>query len=152
MRDARMPSQPAAARTFRVRRGELGVLRDVAQWCRSATQGRSWSSALRSDIDLALHEAISNVIRHGIADDDEHEIDVSIASEDTGARVVIRDDANAFDPLATTPAPPAASLEDAVPGGRGILLLRAMTSELRYAYADEHNVLTLKFPLESAGT
>ena len=142
----------AAARTFRVRRGELAVLRVVAKWCHAVTKDSDWSSSLCHDIDLALHEAISNVIRHGITDDREHKVSVTIAGEDAGALVELRDDANAFDPLAAAPAPPAASLEDAVPGGRGILLMRAMTSEMRYAYADGHNVLTLRFPLESAGT
>ncbi len=149
MRDARSPYPPAASRTFRVRSGELGVLRDVAQWCQAATQGRGWSSARRSDVDLALHEAISNVIRHGITDGQEHEVRVTIAGEDTGARIELRDDANAFDPLGATPAPQATSLEDALPGGRGILLLRGMTTEMRYVYADGHNVLTLIFPSES---
>jgi anti-sigma regulatory factor (Ser/Thr protein kinase) len=140
----------SAARTFRVRRGELRVLRDVAQWCQDATHGRGWSRGLCSDIDLALHEAISNVIRHGITDDREHEVEVSIANEATGACVELRDDADAFDPLAAAPAPPATSIEDAEPGGRGILLLRAMTSEMRYEYTAGRNILTLVFPLETA--
>lgn len=135
-----------AERSFIVRRGDLRVLRELAAWTHEVSSHRGWSSSLRSDIDLALHEAVSNVIRHGIADEAEHVVTVSVAPESAGAWVRVSDDATPFDPLTAPAVPQAATLLDAQPGGRGLVLLRAMTTAMDYTYAGGRNVLTLHFP------
>ena len=55
----------------------------------------------------------------------------------------MEDDGVAFDPR-TLPAPPAPQrIEDVVPGGQGVHLMRHFTDEIRYRREGDRNVLTL---------
>lgn len=143
--DARDEYSSGAERTFALRKGEFAVLRTLAQWTIDETCAKGLPDSVCHDIDLALQEAVSNIIRHGIRDERDHTVAVSIAHTSAAVRVRTSDDAAAFDPLTAPPVPQAATLADARPGGRGILLLRAMTREMHYEFADGRNVLTLTF-------
>jgi serine/threonine-protein kinase RsbW len=144
----RIEHRADSERTFPLRRGEFGVLRALAQWTHEVTDDRRYPRSLRHDVDLALQEAVSNVIRHGIRDEAEHSVSVRLADAPAGVRLVLSDDAAPFDPLRAAPVPQAATLADASRGGRGILLLRAMTREMRYEFMDGRNILTLVFDRE----
>src|SRR5262249_59810028 len=61
----------------------------------------------------------------------------------------IEDAAGAFDPLAVAPPPVPTSLDEALPAGRGLRLMRLSADAASYERREGRNRLTLRFLLES---
>jgi anti-sigma regulatory factor (Ser/Thr protein kinase) len=57
-----------------------------------------------------------------------------------------------FDPTAAPIAPIAHSLEEAVPGGRGLMLVRSIAPRVAYERRGGVNRTTIAFPVERAET
>jgi serine/threonine-protein kinase RsbW len=81
------------------------------------------------DVELALTEACTNVLKH-VARDDDYEVNVTI--DTTNASFKICDSGGDFD-LATNPTDPGLEAE----GGRGINLMNAVVDELDIESARE---------------
>lgn len=101
---------------------------------------------LRYAVDLALEELLSNTIRYGYEDGDEHRIRIEVALSDEELRVTIADDARPFDPTKAPEPPRPASLADTPLGGRGILMVRRMIADMRYRRDECGNTLALVLP------
>jgi serine/threonine-protein kinase RsbW len=135
-------------REFPIRRNDTSELRPLSRWIASVASAQGLPPRACHDIDLCLHEAVSNIIRHGCADDREHHVKVRFEDAPAGIEVQLEDDAIAFDPSAA-PAPPAfVTLDQATATGRGIVLMRALTREMRYESVKGRNRLTLVFDRE----
>jgi serine/threonine-protein kinase RsbW len=83
------------------------------------------SAACSSDVELAVSEACTNVLKHASDDEDEYEVQVQISPEE--CRIEVADKGEGADPetLART-----GGLEDE--GGRGIQLMRALVDQLHF--------------------
>jgi len=141
---------PAHAMT-RVRRivNRGSELRPLSRWAVESARELGCSAERCQDLDLCLTEAVSNVIRHGYEGHEAREIRVELAREAEAVVLRIEDDARAFDPLAVALRPAPASLDEAQPTGRGILLMRRSADAASYERRDGRNRLTLRFRLES---
>lgn len=97
-----------------------------------------------SDLQLAVDEAVTNIIVHGYRDR-AGSINVSLARDENSNVVVrLKDDAPLFDPTATARADLRVSpLEREAAGGYGVELVRQMVDRLHYRTVDHHNELTL---------
>ncbi|WP_040581625.1 ATP-binding protein [Methyloferula stellata] len=95
-------------------------------------------------LELCLEEAVVNIITHGGSHPDKR-ITVTLMNAVPAVTIRIEDNGEPFDPTQVPPPPPPASLDDAVPGGQGIPLIRKLASEMRYEYAGGINRLTLVF-------
>ncbi len=127
----------------------------VTPWVDRVAADLGLSANQRFAIDLCLEESISNVIRHGLANDCTHSVVVrSIVHETQGARELqfqVEDDAPYFNPLAvpiTQSSAAPASIEDIAEGGRGIGLLRHYAGSLGHEALPVGNRLTIGFPLD----
>ena len=81
---------------------------------------------------LVFEEIVTNIIRYGFDDGDEHPIDVSFARGDAELTLIFDDDGRPFDPR-TVPAPDLHRPLAAAPiGGRGIFLVRKNAKRLDY--------------------
>lgn len=96
-------------------------------------------------LDLFLNEALANVMDHGGPSALAAPIDLGIrvgglpgACE---ATLTIADGGSPFNPLDHTPRPAPQSLDDAVPGGLGIRMIRAVADDVTYAREDSRNHL-----------
>jgi anti-sigma regulatory factor (Ser/Thr protein kinase) len=109
-------------------------------------------------IRLCLEESLSNVIRHGYKNQPGHRFTVTF-SQPSLARYsfTIEDTAPHFSPIDAIPVSPlvnkssdteSTALENLIPGGLGITLLRKFTSELHYEALPLGNRLTLTFASE----
>lgn len=106
------------------------------------------SEDFRADVTLALDEILSNVIRHGQA---EERIQVEFAIDKGSVEFVIEDDGKAFNPL-TAPMPKFdVPIEERKPGGMGIFLTKHMMSELAYRREGNRNVFTMRRALPTNG-
>ena len=90
--------------------------------------------------ELVFEEVVSNIIRHGYTDDQEHRIWVTLAVD--GDRVTLRfeDDGVAFEPRQPAPPPPEAP-PDSDGGGRGLALVRSVSERIDYERTHHRNHL-----------
>ena len=105
-----------------------------------------------NDLNLALDEALNNIIRHGYEagapDDGEIAIRVSLGQGEMVAEV--EDAGRPFDPLAA-PAPDLSrSARERVPGGLGILFIKTLMDEVAYERRAGRNRLRLCKKLATA--
>jgi anti-sigma regulatory factor (Ser/Thr protein kinase) len=91
---------------------------------------------------LAVCEAVENIIQHGYRADGAGKIRVSTDARPGKLTVEIVDDAPAFDP-SHYPVAPGAVAGDPPVGGRGLLMIRRVMDAITYERRSERNVLRL---------
>lgn len=113
--------------------------------------GRGWSQHALFQVQLAYEEAIVNAIRHGNRFDDDKTVAVEMKCDDDRVWIQITDQGDGFDPK-SVPDPRQDELLD-VPGGRGVLLIDQIMSEVKYN-ARGNQVTMVKFKKDeiSAGS
>ena len=92
----------------------------------------SWelSMPLAMNINLALEEAISNVIFYAFDDEKEHDIKIVLSLENKTLTIEIIDDGKPFDPTARQQPDISLPAEDRPIGGLGIFLIKKMPHHL----------------------
>jgi len=85
-----------------------------------------------ADVNLALEEAITNIVLYAYDDADEHRIGVLISLTDGLLTAELIDDGRAFDPLQVAAPDVSAPLEDRPIGGLGIYLVRHLMDDIQY--------------------
>ncbi|AFL75913.1 ATP-binding protein [Thiocystis violascens] len=103
------------------------------------------SPKLTYTVRLVLEELLTNTLKYGYDDSDEHPLRVDFGLGPP-ATLRIEDDGHPFDP--TAQAPPAAldaAVEDRPIGGLGLHMVRSRTASLRYARHDGLNRLDVVF-------
>jgi len=93
-------------------------------------------------VNLALDEAISNIIAHAHDDPGAHDIAVRIALADGALSAELSDDGREFDPRAAPPPDLDASLDERRIGGLGIHLVRRLMDEVHYRREGGRNHLS----------
>ena len=111
----------------------------VARACAEARVGEEAAFAVR----LGVEEAFTNIMEHGYRGKG-GPVAVAIEADAHGVRVVLRDEAIAFDPVDAPAADLDAALEEREPGGLGWHLVRQVMDEVHHQpIAPRGNVLTL---------
>ncbi len=101
---------------------EEQILREV--------QDRNYDEQSVFAIKLALEEALTNAIRHGNRNDDRGRLTILYAVRSDRTVICVRDEGQGFEP-ASLPDPTAdENLE--VPNGRGIMLMYAYMTKIRF--------------------
>jgi anti-sigma regulatory factor (Ser/Thr protein kinase) len=115
----------------------------------STEQAESWLAGHRVSPDaawlvsLAIEELVTNCIKYGYDDSNDHTVDIVLSLEDGALRIEVIDDGRAFNPL-EVPAPDMSlALENRPIGGIGIHLLRELADEMKYERRDGTNRLVL---------
>lgn len=113
---------------------------------KALAQAHHWPILVHFQLHLCIDEVLTNVISYAFGKDlpGSHMIEVRVDPSPASVRVVIRDDGKPFNPLRDVP--PAQLTPNVLArkiGGLGVHFMREYMSELHYAYADGHNVLTL---------
>jgi len=94
-------------------------------------------------LTLSLDEIVSNVIRHGYSDTNDHVVEVRLSIRDGVVTSVIEDDGHPYDPRESPEPDLSMPVEQRGPGGLGIFLVRQMMDSIDYARRDGKNVLTV---------
>ncbi|MES2692977.1 MAG: ATP-binding protein [Verrucomicrobiota bacterium] len=94
-------------------------------------------------VQLALEEAVTNVINHGFDDGQPHTFTVDLILEDRRLTAVVSDDAAAYDPLARPEVDTSVPLEEREIGGLGVHLVKKLMDSAHYERRDGRNILTL---------
>ena len=95
-----------------------------------AMMQRDWPAGDMFRIQLAYEEAIVNAIRHGNRCDPDKTVTVEMSCDDDRVTIQITDQGEGFDPT-EVPDPRQEELLEA-PGGRGVLLINEIMSEVEY--------------------
>jgi anti-sigma regulatory factor (Ser/Thr protein kinase) len=141
-------TNPAVAQVVLANKTEELVT--LSQWISDVASEYDLPGKTVFALDLALTEAVTNVLSYAFVDDERHEVEISIAITEAAVTAKITDDGQPFDPLKTKPAQRPASLDEAGVGGLGIHLIRNYASACRYRRENGHNILTLTFNLAHA--
>ncbi len=121
----------------------LDELARLGEWVGEISQELNLSPRAAFRLDLALAEAVTNVISYAAAEGQPMEILIRARLEDSSMDVDIVDTGLAFNPL-DRPEPAAPSgIENAPVGGLGIQLMRKFVDQLSYTRTNGENILTL---------
>lgn len=102
-------------------------------------------------LDLALDEAVTNVVLYAYPKGTEGEVTVAAKREGDTLEVVLTDCGTPFDPTAQEDPDLTLSADERPIGGLGIFLVRQMMDTVRYERKDGKNILTLRKNLASNG-
>jgi len=98
-------------------------------------------------LDLCLNEVLANIIMHGgeavTSSPILLELQARHQHDKDAAMLTVSDGGIAFDPVSGPINPAPTSLDEAEPGGLGLLMIRKFTDGLSYEYKDNRNILTL---------
>lgn len=92
---------------------------------------------------LAIEELVTNCIKYGYDDADEHTIVIVLSVANEVLTMTITDDGHPFDPLSVPRPNLALDIQDRPIGGLGIYLLRELADHVAYERRDNKNHFTL---------
>lgn len=131
-------------------RNEPAELSRLSVWLEALKDPFSLSKRDLFRLDLALVEAVTNIIDHGLQGGPLGcEIAVRLNFGPDCITATVLDRGQAFDPVAQPEKMLPARLEDAEPGGLGIHLIRKFTDGCHYERVGETNRLTMIFKRSS---
>lgn len=102
------------------------------------------SPARAMQVELALEEALANVVHHAYGDEG-GPLDLSCGADDGTFLVEISDDGPPFNPLDVKESAVEGDIDDLEPGGLGIFLILKLADEATYRRESGRNVLSLRF-------
>jgi serine/threonine-protein kinase RsbW len=122
-------------------------MRRCSSWLTESCEKEAVPPGPTGKLELCLNEVLANLIEHVGAARFSRPVDLALELADCGDRrlatLTVIDDGPAFDPLSVTRAPLPRSLQEAEPGGLGLLLVRRFMDERSYQRAEGRNVLKL---------
>lgn len=99
---------------------------------------------IRQSLNLSLEEVFANIILHGYAQEQDHEIIFYFDYSDSTVFITFEDEGIPFNPLNVEKPDLDGALEDRTVGGLGIHLVRSLMDQVTYTRKDNKNILTLK--------
>ncbi|MBQ3733586.1 MAG: SpoIIE family protein phosphatase [Bacteroidales bacterium] len=104
----------------------------------------SLDPSLLSSLDLALEEALANVIMYAYPEGEKGEVTLTANVADNAICMEIKDKGMPFNPLQQQEANLDVPLKERQIGGLGIHLIKEIMDEVTYAYENGHNVLQMQ--------
>lgn len=121
-----------------VMRNDIQQIPTLAEW----VEGLHIPAALNMTINLALEEAVTNVMLYAYPDG-KGTVLIEAEKDDDEIRFVISDSGIPFDPTETPEADITLSAEERAIGGLGIHLVRQIMDHIAYNRKNKKNILTL---------
>lgn len=113
---------------------------EAREWVAGQARSAGFGPEAVGEIELALTEALANVIEHGYGGDGSRRIVVGAAPCDGGLRVSVRDWGRDFDPAGYSPR----DLDDPGEGGYGVYLMEQLMDDVTWEpQPDGGTLLTL---------
>lgn len=113
---------------------------DARGWVAGRVRAAGFDDDAVGELELALTEAIANVIEHAYQEAAGHRIDIGVELDPAALRVTVRDWGRYFDPASYR----GRDLDDPGEGGYGVFLMSQLTDDvLREPQPDGGTLLTL---------
>lgn len=126
------------------------IRNDFKEFARANEAIEKWlaSSGIAAEVvrtvSLGLEEVVTNIIKYGYDDRQEHEIEIALSVSEADLQLLVTDDGHEFNPLNQPEPNTAKPAEDREPGGLGIWFLRKLFDDLHYERREQQNCLTLR--------
>lgn len=121
-------------------------VRHASDWLATSCRQRDVPPASVERLELCLNEALANVISHGgstaLSAPIRLLLEITLDRDCGEASVTVSDAGMAFDPLAVPEKSLPKTLDQASPGGLGLVMIRRCSDWLHYRHADGLNHLT----------
>ena len=123
---------------------KLNEVKRVAAFVEELGEELNLPISLIMSINLAIEEAVVNIIQYAYPKGSTNTINLSAEHKDNELIFVLTDKGTAFAPTQVPEADTSLSAEDRPIGGLGILLFRKIMSEVSYQRIDDENRLEMK--------
>ena len=121
-------------------------VRRASEWLETTCRQREVPQAQAERLLLCLNEVLANVITHGgstaLAAPIRLLLEVGLDADCSKAGVTVSDAGMAFNPLTVAERTLPKTLDEASPGGLGLVMTRRCSDWLRYRHEEGHNHLT----------
>ena len=124
-------------------RNNVKEVSKLSEFMKSVMENVGIEKPLDRQLQLAVEEAVVNVIDYAYPVGQEGEIEICVMSDGKTLKTVIIDSGVAFDPTAKEKPDTTLSAEDRQIGGLGILLVREIMDSVNYERINKQNILTL---------
>ena len=142
----RQVSGRAGGRVEKEFRRTFDSLDEIFQFIESFLQTESSSPGLLHDVNFAVEELFTNMVKY--CPDNDNDILLDVAAADGGVTVTLTDfDVDEFDVTADREVDTSMPLDGRVPGGLGLHLVQRMVDNLEYEYHDRQS--TVRFTKDS---
>lgn len=122
---------------------DIAEIRKLADFIQAIAGELELSSTLAMNINMAMEEAVSNVILYAYPDGKNHEIIVEAQTIMDTLIFKVIDTGIAFNPTLHTKANIDLPIDERPIGGLGIFLIRQVMDKIEYERIKETNILTL---------
>lgn len=109
----------------------------------SLALGTGIDHKLKNRLNLALEEALSNIVLYAYPDGKDAFIEIDAVPSEGKLAFIISDDGAPFDPTSAPEAVTSGTLDDRPVGGLGLFLIRNIMDEVTYERRDGKNILKL---------
>ncbi|MFQ5812202.1 MAG: ATP-binding protein [Anaerolineae bacterium] len=123
--------------------GRLENLATIANFVVKAAQASGLNEKAAFEVQMAVDEACTNVIKHSYGEEGRGEIALRCQLADGDFVVTIRDHGQPFNPAAVPPPNLTASLAERQESGLGLYFMRQLMDEVRFRFDAEGNELTM---------
>lgn len=120
---------------------EIGVL---ATFIEELGEELSLSAETTMNINLALEEAIANIIMYAYPPEEQHSILLRVTATEKQLIFLLTDKGASFDPTQVDDVDITLPIEERPVGGLGIFLIRSIMNEISYQRIDNENQLIMK--------
>ena len=121
---------------------DIAEIPEVSAWLEEVMLGSGFTEETILDTQLAVEEAITNVIVHGYKEPG-GEVVITCHVNSDRVEVEIADTAPRFDPLSMPEPDLDGSIEERRIGGLGVFLIRQVMDGVSYRYENGKNILVL---------
>jgi len=125
-------------------KNKVEELAQLAPFVSTLAKEAGLDETLHSQVDLALDEAVSNVVMYAYEEGAEGTIDIEAMANTEKIKIVITDSGRPFDPTTARDPDITLPVEERPVGGLGIFLVRQVMDSVNYERTDGKNVLTLR--------
>ena len=122
---------------------DIQQLSRLQEFIEEIGEAKGLDSGTVSQINLALEEAVTNVILYAYPEGTDGLVEIEARAGEKALEFVITDEGAPFDPTTRKDADIHASLENRPIGGLGIHLIRHIMDSVRYERANGKNILTI---------
>jgi serine/threonine-protein kinase RsbW len=124
--------------------GRYGNLVRIREFFAEAAEIAGLDSASIYAVKLAVDEACTNIIEHAYGGEDRGKIQCSYEILEDGLGIILRDWGKSFDPSKVPDPDYDVPLENLIPRGAGLLLIKRSMDEVQFEFSDgEANVLRM---------
>ncbi|MDD3037410.1 ATP-binding protein [Bacteroides sp.] len=123
---------------------QLSEIAGLAIFIEELGEELSLSVETTMNINLALEEAIANIIMYAYPPQEQHDIILKVTITENQLIFLLTDNGLSFDPTQVEEVDLSLSIEERPIGGLGIFLIRSIMNEVSYQRLDGENHLIMK--------